>query len=35
MCKMWKTPCLLFRDESEILICFDCGDGHDGLNREK
>ena len=32
--KCGKTPCSLIRDESEIYICFDCGDAHDGPNRE-
>ena len=33
--KCGKTPCLLIIDESEILICFDCGDDYDRPNREK
>ena len=33
--KYGKTPCSLIRDESEILIYFDCGDAHDVPNREK
>ena len=33
--KCGKTSCSLIRDESEILICFNCGDDHDGPNKEK
>ena len=32
--KCGKTPCSLIRDESENLIFFNCGDDHDGPNRE-
>ena len=34
-CVNGKKMCSLITDESEILICFDCGNDHDGQNREK
>ena len=34
-CVNGKKMCSLITDESEILICFDCGNDHDGPNREK
>ena len=33
--KYGKTPNVLIRDESKILICFDCEGDHDRPNREK